>query len=167
MAIARSHLVSLVLMASVAGCSGSSRSTDTPDAAAPTDPTSSSSVDVSPTSTPPGQQAAVDRAAGQVDDFVQQWAEQGWAAAARRHLWRFEPAGSDPVGPLRRGRVVSHQLRSWQGPREFELLVTIDLEFDGSPGMWQQGLNDVFVTVRPGKPGPFRLDLNSGPAGTS
>lgn len=162
-----SALVSLVLMAAMTACSGSEQSSATAGATdATSDPTASPafSPSASPTITPPGQQA-VDRAARQVDDFVVLWAEQGWDAAGSRHLWRFKPVGSSPVGPLRQGRVVSHELRSWQGPQHFELLVSLDLEFEGSPGMWQQGSNDIFVTVRPGQPGPFRLDLNSGPAG--
>lgn len=46
----------------------------------------------------------------------------------------------------------------------FELLVTLDLRFAGSAGIWQQGDNDVFVIVRAGRPGPYRFRISSGPA---
>jgi hypothetical protein len=52
--------------------------------------------------------------------------------------------GSPRIGA---GRVSSYRLDSWKGPKEFTLMVSMDLTFIDDPMAWDRGINDRFVTA--------------------
>lgn len=96
--------------------------------------------------------------------YLRVWAAEG-PSAASRYLVAREQTTSDRGSPhLASGTVRSFRLYRWRGPRQFTLLVSLDLRFTGNPLAWNRGLNDRFVTVRRSRPpGRYFLEFATGP----
>ena len=101
-------------------------------------------------------------AIAELHDYLSVWHEQGRSVASERFLVSGQRGGGDYK--LRRGKVVSYQPYRWVSGNQFTLLVTLDLHFTGSPGAWNQGRNDRFVTFfRPTGRGPYLLQFATSP----
>jgi hypothetical protein len=55
---------------------------------------------------------------------------------------------SDEGSPrISAGTVTTYRLYGWKGPREFTLLVSLNLTFTNDPMGWNRGKNERFVTA--------------------
>lgn len=83
-----------------------------------------------------------------VRQYLRAWVNEG-PARASRYLVADQRTTSDQGSPrLVAGKVLSYRLYRWEGPREFTLVVSMNLTFDGSRMAWNRGVNDRFVTAR-------------------
>lgn len=117
-----------------------------------------------PTTTAPSRHATFVRAISDLRKYLYLWHRHGPVVAAREYM----SAGQQQTGPLyvylSSGRVVNYQPSAWTSSHKFTLLVNMDLHFIGSPGAWNAGHNDRFVTFRWSTSyGRYLMDFNTGP----
>jgi hypothetical protein len=116
---------------------------------------------VSP-STKQGRSQAYSAAISELRDYLTAWHEQGASVASQRFLVPDQRGGGGLI--LRSGKVISYQPYRWVSGNQFTLLVAMDLHFTGSPGAWNVGHNDRFVTfVRTAGRGRYLLRFATGP----
>lgn len=118
--------------------------------------------------TPQGSTAAAyDSAITELKNYLATWASQGAAAAAERYLVTDQQiSAGDNEGPrLRAGSVKDFTSHSAASLDNFTLLVTLTLEFDGTPhGNWAEGDNTRFVTFTRTQGDPdYRMSFATGP----
>ncbi len=116
---------------------------------------------VSP-STNQDRSSAYSAAIGELRDYLTAWHEQGESVASERFLVPSQRGGSGVI--LKTGTVISYQPYHWVSSSQFTLLVTLDLHFTGSPGAWNVGNNDRFITFfRPAGQDRYLLQFATGP----
>lgn len=94
--------------------------------------------------------------------YLDDWVREG-AVAAGGHLVPEQRASQDlPV--LTSGRVGHVERQSWSSPRQFTLLVRMDLHFGSDPLAWNEGHNTRFVTfTRSDSASPYLLSFATSP----
>lgn len=100
-------------------------------------------------------QAAVSEA----QDYLNYWHLVGPAA---KQFWVGSQRNS--TVKLSNGNVLSYHTYSWKSANEFTLLVSLNLHFSDSPGAWNEGTNDCFVTfIRTSQDQQFLMACDAGP----
>ncbi len=99
--------------------------------------------------------------------YLDSWRKNGAYLANQKYLgpsMGSTPKKGNPV--LISGTVTNMQQYSWAPADHFTVMVSLDLRFSGDSGAWGSGTIDRFVTfVRSSASVPYRLTLNTGPAG--
>lgn len=106
-------------------------------------------------------QATIKAAVASLQDFLNLWSAEGFAAATTR----FHVPSSKVMNAylLERGVVTSWRQVAWTSPNRFTLLVSLDLHFSGSSGPWNEGGNGRYVTFhRSSLTGAWQIAINSG-----
>lgn len=96
--------------------------------------------------------------------YLHAWVTEG-PTRASRYLTPSERISSDHSAPrISAGTIRSYRLYSWKGPKEFTLLVSMNLTFTTDPLAWNRGINDRFVTARrTGQPDGYLLEFATSP----
>jgi hypothetical protein len=138
----------------------SSRPPSTPTAAATS---KSPSASVSPAAARPSQQEVLS-AMTTVRQYLHAWVTEG-PSRASRYLVASQRMRNDQGAPrISGGTVTSYRLYGWNGPRDFTLLVSMNLRFINNPMAWNRGVNERFVTAhRRGRDHGYRLEFASSP----
>lgn len=106
-------------------------------------------------------QVAMRAGASELQDYLNLWRVSGPKAAVAQYL---SPSPGSNTLLLRSGTVTSWRPSAWTSSNRFTLLVTLDLHFIGSPGAWNVGENDRFVSFTKSTPfGAWRISIFTGP----
>jgi len=95
-------------------------------------------------STARGRQATYHAAVAELQNYLIAWHALGPVAASKKYLAASQQGGV--IIHLNSGNVTSYLPFTWTSERNFTLLVTMNLHFSGSPGAWNIGGNNPFVT---------------------
>lgn len=107
------------------------------------------------------RQVTYKTAASEVQDYLNYWHLAGPATASKQFLVSSQQGGTVKLAS---GKVLSYHTYSWKSAKEFTLLVSFNLHFPGSPGSWNEGKNDRFVTfMRTSQGQQFLMAFNTGP----
>ena len=113
-----------------------------------------------PTTTTVSHGATYTQAISELKSYLIDWHRVGPKVAAGEYL---EPSQRGGKVELVQGRVISFQPYTWSSPNRFTLLVQLDLHFSGSPGAWNVGHNDRYVTfTRLSTSDHFLMEFNTG-----
>jgi hypothetical protein len=113
-----------------------------------------------PSTTLAGHQAIYTQAVSELRSYLIAWHRAGPTAASHEYL-----APSQQGGKIRllHGSVTSYQPYSWSSAHRFTLLIGLDLRFSGSPGAWNVGHNDRYVTFTRSHAGVrYLMEFNTG-----
>ena len=96
--------------------------------------------------------------------YLHAWVTEG-PSRASRYLVTSQRMTSDEGSPrISAGAVTSHRLDGWKGPKEFTLVVSMNLTFINNPQAWNRGMNDRFVTAhRVGQHHGYLLEFATSP----
>lgn len=97
-------------------------------------------------STARGRQATYHAAVAELQNYLIAWHALGPVAASKKYLAASHQGGGKPIIHLNSGNVTSYLPFTWTSERSFTLLVSMNLHFSGSPGAWNIGDNDLYVT---------------------
>ena len=86
------------------------------------------------------------RAIAELRIYLVAWHQEGAAKASRRYLEPDQWVTTPPVLVLRSGKVISYRPYQWKSGATFAALVKLNLNFSGSSGAWNRGINDRYVT---------------------
>lgn len=129
-------------------------------------PGSTVSLSTSAPTSPPtnhGRSQAYSAAISELGGYLTVWRERGRSVASEQFLVP-DQRGSGGGVILRSGKVISYKPYRWISRNQFTILVTLDLHFTGSPGAWNVGNNDRFVTfLRPAERSRYLLQFATGP----
>jgi phospholipase C len=65
---------------------------------------------------------------------------------------------------LESGKLLNYHGYSWKSTNDFTLTMSLELQFQGLHGSWNEGENDRFVTfTRSANGQPFLMEFNTGP----
>jgi hypothetical protein len=106
------------------------------------------------------RQAAYQRAANELQDYLNYWHLVGPATASRRFL---VPGQRNGTVKLASGKVLTYHPYSWKSANDFTLLMTLELHFEGWRGAWNDGRNTRLVTFTRYSHGQPLMALNTGP----
>lgn len=86
------------------------------------------------------------RAITELRNYLVTWHQEGEVEASRHYLEPNQWVKTPPVLVLRSGKVISYRPYKWKSGATFAALVKLNLNFSGSSGAWNRGINDRFVT---------------------
>src|SRR5664280_466621 len=95
-------------------------------------------------STARGRQSTYHAAVAELQNYLIAWHALGPVAASKKYLAASQQGGV--LIHLKSGNITSYLPFTWTSERGFTLLVSMNLHFTGSPGAWNIGRNDLFVT---------------------
>ena len=105
--------------------------------------------------------AAYKTAASELQEYLNYWHLVGPVTASKLFLVSSQRGGTVKIAS---GKVLNYHPYSWKSANDFTLLMSINLNFNGWHGAWNEGENDRFVTfTRAGHGRPFLMALNTGP----
>jgi hypothetical protein len=110
--------------------------------------------------TDPATMRAYAAAVAELQRYLDAWRTEGSGVADRFVV----PEQRGGMLRLRTGRVSSYQPWGWTSVNRFTLEVQLELHFVGSAGVWNDGLNDRFITfTRSAAEDPYLLEFATGP----
>jgi len=111
--------------------------------------------------TTPGRQATYVRAVAELKSYLVDWHRLGPSAASNEYLVRNQHGGQVK---LLSGSLTSYHPFAWTSTDIFTLMVGFEMQFSGSPGAWNVGHNNRFVTFTWSKlKHSYLMEFNAGP----
>lgn len=152
----RISLCAGIVMSLGAGCASASPPAATTGSSTTSQVVASATVDRS---------AAYAKVQSELNDFLEMWRSQGYAAASAAYLVPGQQVRSGETAPtLVTGRVARAQPGDWIPPSQLTVDADLDLTFQGNSGAWGNGVNSriVSATARSGAI-PYVLEFATGP----
>jgi len=107
------------------------------------------------------RQATYQSAANEMRDYLDSWRSLGPTTAAKSFLVPSQRGGTVK---LENGKLLNYHDYSWKSTNDFTLTMSLELQFKGLHGSWNEGENDRFVTFARSVNGqPFLMEFNTGP----